>query len=72
MQAYPRWDIDEPFVVTTDFSKEAIVVVISQVQEGEEKFLAAAGRKCTKYEQNYHSIKGELFTVIFALRRSEH
>ena len=72
VRAYPRWDIEEPFVVTTDFSAEAIAVVVSQKQEGVEKFIAAAGRKCTKYEQNYPSVKGELAAIVYALRKFEH
>ena len=72
VRAYPRWDIETPFLVTTDFSAEAIAVVISQVQEGKERFLAAGGRKCTRYEQNYPSVKGELSAVVYALRKFEH
>ena len=67
-----RWDIDTPFIVTTDYSAEALAVVVSQVQDGQEKFIAAAGRKCTRYEQHYPSVKGELAAVIYALRRFEH
>ena len=48
IRAYPRWDIKDPFIVTTDFSAEAIAVIISQMQEGRERFIAAGGRKCTR------------------------
>jgi hypothetical protein len=58
--------------LTTDFSQEAIAAIVSQEQEGEEKFIAAAGRKTTKYEANYASVKGELAAVIYALRKFEH
>ena len=45
IRAYPRWDIDEPFELTTDFSKEALAVIVSQKQDGKEKCFAAAGRE---------------------------
>ena len=35
-------------------------------------FIAAVGRKCTKYECNYHSSKGELATMYFAFEKYEH
>ena len=72
IRSYPRFDISDPFILTTDFSSGAIAAILSQMQEGEEKFLAAAGRKTTIYERNYASVKGELAAVIFALRRFEH
>ena len=34
-----------------------------------EKFLGARGRKCRPYEQNYHSSKGELLALDFALKK---
>ena len=34
IRAYPRWDIEEPFVLTTDFSCEAIAAIVSQTQNG--------------------------------------
>ena len=71
IRAYPRWDIEEPFVLTTDFSCEAIAAIVSQTQNGEEKFIAAAGRKTTKYEANYASVKGELAAIIFAVKKFE-
>ena len=72
IRAYPRWDIEEPFELTTDFSKEALAVIVSQKQDGKEKFIAAAGRKTTRYEANYASVKGELAAVIFAVKKFEH
>ena len=48
----PRCDIDEPFEVSTDFSSTALAAIVSQKQNGEEKFIAAVGRKTTKYEKN--------------------
>ena len=52
-----RWDTSIPglwdgdtFILTTDWSKENIVGVLSQVQE---RFLGCCGRNCNKYERNY-------------------
>ena len=61
-----------PFVLTMDFSCEAIAAIVSQKQNGEEKFIAVAGRKTTKYEANYASVKGELAAIIFAVKKFEH
>ena len=72
IRAYPRWDIEDPFIVTMDLSSEAIAVIISQVQDGKERFIAAGGMKCTKYERNYPSVKGELAAIVFALRLFEY
>ena len=72
IRAYPRWDIEEPFVLTTDFSCEAIAAIVSQKQNSEEKFITMAGWKKTQYEANYLSVKGELAAIIFAVKKFEH
>ena len=64
IQAFPDFGEGAPFVLTTDWSQENIAGVLSQVQEGEERFLGCWGRKCNKYERNYPSYKGELLAVI--------
>lgn len=43
--AYLRWDIYEPFEVTTYFLCTALATIFSQKQNGEEKFIAAARRR---------------------------
>ena len=35
-------------------------------------FIGAAGRKTTSYEANYHSSKGELAALNFALQKFQH
>ena len=72
VRSYPRYDIPEKFQLTTDYSKKAVSAVLSQVQNGEEKFIGACARKCTKYEANYASVKGELSAIIMGLRKFEH
>ena len=53
----------KPFIVTIDFSKTAVGAVLSQEQNGVERFLGVEGRKCRPYESNYHSSKGELLPL---------
>ena len=72
VRGYPDYSSDEPFQVAVDFSKENVAGILSQVQEGKERFIAACGRKTTKYERNYHSCKGELSAIIYTLRKWEH
>ena len=50
LRSYPRYDIPEPFQVTTDWSQKNIAGILSQVQEGQERFIAAHGRKCSTVE----------------------
>ena len=53
IQAFPDFGVGDPFILTTDWSKENIA-------DGRERFLGCWGRKCNKYERNYPSYKGEL------------
>ena len=53
LRSYPRYDIPEPLQVTTDWSQKNMAGVLSQIQEGMERFLAAHGWKCSNYDQNY-------------------
>ena len=46
--------------------------MLSQIQDGKERLISVCGRKTTKYEQNYPSIKGEMAAIIYALRKWEH
>ena len=64
IRSYPDYNSEEPFELATDFSADNIAVILSQQQEGQERFIAAAGRKTTRYERNYHSAKGELSGII--------
>ncbi|MCP3663597.1 MAG: hypothetical protein GY696_14085 [Gammaproteobacteria bacterium] len=64
-----RFDIEEPFQLTTDFSSKAISAILSQVQDGQERLIAAVGRKTTAAEKNYASYKGKMAAVIFGCRK---
>ena len=72
LRSYPRYDIPEPFQVTTDWSQKNIAGILSQVQEGQERFIAAHGQKCSKHEANYPSTKGELAAVMAMCRKWDH
>ena len=55
-----------------DWSKENIAGVLSQVQEGQERFLGCLQRTCNKYEKNYPSYKEELLAVIQCIKKWKH
>ncbi|MCP3665893.1 MAG: hypothetical protein GY696_25920, partial [Gammaproteobacteria bacterium] len=67
--APPRFVMEEPFQLTTDFSSKAISAILSQVQDGQERLIAAVGRKTTTAERNYASYKGEMAAVNFGCRK---
>ena len=73
VRAYPVFkEGGLPFRLTTDFSGTALSAVLSQEQDGVERFIGAAGRKTTVGERNYPSHKGELSAAIMGIRRYEH
>ena len=72
LRSYPRYDVPEPFQVTTDWSQKNIVEILSQVLEGQERFIAAHGRKCSKHEANYPITKGKLVAVMTMCRKWNH
>ena len=61
----PDYKAAEPFILTIDFSGKAVGVTLSQIQNGQEKLIAAAGRKNTPGEQNYASWKGEYMALVY-------
>ena len=69
IQVFPDFWVGDPIILTTDWSKENIPGVLSQVQDGQERFLGCWGRKCNKYERNYPSYKGELLAVIQCIKK---
>lgn len=71
-RGFPDYESDQPFILDTDFSKEACSAVLSQVQSGQERFLACFAKKNSPAERNYPSMKGELLAIILALRKFEH
>ena len=72
VRGFPQYNSKEPFQLSVDFSKDNLGVILSQVQDGEERLISAHGRKTTSYEKNYASSKGELAALILGLRKYEH
>ena len=72
IQAYPDFDSDEPFILTTDWSSLNIAGVLSQKQEGVDFFLGCWGRKCNRYERHYSSAKGELLALVKCMKKLEN
>ena len=71
VQVYQDFDLEEPFILTTDWSALNIAV-LSQKQDGVEYFLACWGRKCNRYERHYSSVKGELLALVKCMNKREH
>ena len=72
IRAFLQWNSKEPFLLHTDFSGLGLGVVLSQVQEGAERLIAASSRKPTKYERNYSSFKGKLAVLVYGIRKYHH
>lgn len=72
VRTFPDYKSGKPFILTIDFSCEAIGVTLSQEQNGEIKLIAAAGRKTTEGEKNYSSWKGEYAALVYGIRKFEH
>ena len=72
IQAFQDFGVGDPFILTTNWSMENITRVLSQVQDGQERFLGCWGRKCNKYERNYPCYKGELLAVIQCIKKWKH
>ena len=71
IQAFPDFGVGDSFILTTDWSKEKITGVLSQVQDMQERFFGCLGRKCNKYKRNYPSYK-ELLAVIQCIKKWKH
>ena len=72
IRAVPVYDGVHPFKLTTDYSGQAIAAVLSQLQNGQERLIAAVGRRTTKGESNYSSAKGEISAVVYGIRKFHH
>ena len=72
IQAFPAFGAGDLFILTTELSKEYIGGVLSQVYDGQERFLGCWGRMCNKYKTNYTSYKGELLAVIQCIKKWKH
>ena len=71
-RTYPDYKSHKPFVLTIDFSAEAIGVLLEQKQEGQMRLIAVSGRKTTPGEAHYASWKGEYAALVYWIRKFEH
>ena len=69
IRSVPKFDLPEIFQLTTDYSGKAISAILSQVQDGKERLIAACGRKTTDAESRYASWKGEMSAVVYGIRK---
>ncbi|KAK3749616.1 hypothetical protein QZH41_012954 [Actinostola sp. cb2023] len=68
--AYPS--TEDPFILDTDASNFGLGVVLSQVQEGEEKVIAYYSSTLSKAERNYCVTRRELLAIVSAVKRFHH
>jgi hypothetical protein len=67
--ALKRADMDQPFLVHTDWSKKGIGAVLGQFDtSGLEFIIACISRSLNKAEREYQSYKGELLAVVWAVK----
>ena len=64
VRAAPIYKGGEDFMLTIDFSGVALGAILSQVQGGKERLIAAARRRTTSGEANYPSWKGEMAAMV--------
>ena len=72
IRAYPDYSNPNPFRVTTDYSQYNVAGILSQEQDGKERFIAATGRKCSHTEKDFESYRGELLALVLACKAWEH
>ena len=72
MITYPIYDSRHPFILDTDFSAIAVGGVLSQVQNGAERFIGCYTKSCDSAQSNYSLFKGKLLAVILGLSKFEH
>lgn len=63
---YPKWD--EPFILTTDASNQAVGAILSQGVIPQDLPIAYASRKFNKAEVNYSTTEKELAAIIFGVK----
>ena len=72
VRGYPDYESKHRFILDTDWSATNFACVLSQIQDGREKFLGCVAKKCNKTESAYSSSKGELGSLFLGLRKFEH
>ena len=65
--AYPDFGSSNPFIVDTDYSGAGIGVVLSQIQDGQERAIAYGAKRLNDAQRDYSSYKGEMFAAVFGV-----
>jgi transposase InsO family protein len=60
---------NDPYILDTDASDNALGVVLSQVQNGQERVIAYASRRYADAESRYCITRRELLAVVYGLRQ---
>ena len=64
-----RPNLQEPFILQTDWQPYAIGAVLSQMKDGQEHPVAYASKKLTSHERNWTPSEGECFAVVWAVKK---
>ncbi|WP_416879508.1 reverse transcriptase domain-containing protein [Litorimonas sp.] len=73
IRSYPMWGGKSgKFILRLDYSKDGIAAILTQPQQGKERFIAAQGRGTRGAEPDYPSWKGEMLALIYGLSKYEH
>ena len=67
--AYPDYNSD--YILYTDASSEAIGMVLSQIQDGQEKVISYGGKKLSPAERKFGTTERECLAVIVAIKHFE-
>ena len=65
-------DFNEPFILDTDASNDAIGAVLSQVIDGKERPIAYASKALSKSERRYCVTRKELLAVVVFIKHFRH
>ena len=68
IQAFPNFGVGDPFILTTDWSKENFAGVLSQVQDGQERFLGCWEESVTSMREII-LVTNELLAVIQCIKK---
>lgn len=66
---YPRYT--EGYLLYTDSSEQAVGMVLSQIQDGQEVVISYGGKKLSASERRYSTTERECLAVILALKQFE-